>query len=124
MTKFIVGVLDIAKKENFYRGKNVEFNGEIRFLDIKEKSWDNVVLDFKIKTEIKANTIDFLRQSERWIQYVYLSKEAFSSRCGEPGTGKTIVCKALMSEAKGIVLALQPMLMSSTKTNILPCFTN
>jgi cell division protease FtsH len=101
MKQFIDDVLDIAKKENFYRGKNVEFTGGIRFLDIKDKSWDSVILDFKIKTEIKANTIGFLEQSERWIPYDIPLKRGVLL-AGEPGTGKTIICKALMAEAKGI----------------------
>jgi cell division protease FtsH len=101
MTKFIDEILDISKKENIYRGKKVEFNGGIDFLAVKDKSWDSVVLDFKIKTEIKANTIGFLQQSECWIKYGIPLKRGVLL-AGEPGTGKTIICKALMAEADGI----------------------
>jgi len=101
MTQFIGGVMEISRKENIYRGKKVEFNGGIDFLTVKEKSWDSVVLDFKIKTEIKANTIDFLRQSERWKQYGIPLKRGVLL-AGEPGTGKTIICKALMAETDEI----------------------
>jgi cell division protease FtsH len=101
MTQFINDVLDIAKKENFYRGKNIEFNGLLGFLNVKDKSWDSIVSDPKIKTEIKANTIGFLRQSERWIKYKIPLKRGVLL-VGEPGTGKTIICRALMAEANGI----------------------
>jgi cell division protease FtsH len=101
MTQFIHEILDISKKENIYRGKNVEFNGRIKLLDVKDKSWDSIVLDFKVKTEIKANTIGFLRQSERWIKHGIPLKRGVLL-AGEPGTGKTIICKALMAQADGI----------------------
>ena len=101
MTQFINDVLDITKKENFYRAKNIEFNGDLRFLDVKNRTWQSVVLDCKVKTEIMTNTIDFLNNSERWIQYGIPLKRGVLL-AGEPGTGKTIICKVLMAEAKGI----------------------
>jgi cell division protease FtsH len=101
MTDFIAGVTAIADQENIYRGKKLEFSGQIRFLDVKERTWDTVVLDEAIKAEIKANSIDFLRQSERWVQYGIPVKRGILL-CGEPGTGKTIICKALMSAAENI----------------------
>jgi cell division protease FtsH len=101
MNQFVDDVLAIADNENFYRGKNIEFNGAIRFLAIKNKSWDSVILDAKTKTEIQANTLGFLKQSERWTKYGIPLKRGVLL-AGDPGTGKTIICRALMSEAKGI----------------------
>lgn len=101
MTRFIDGVLQIAGEENFYRAKRIEFNQRIRFLDVMDKSWQSVVLDAQTKTEIRANTIGFLRQSERWIKYNIPLKRGVLL-AGEPGTGKTIICRALMAEAVGI----------------------
>lgn len=101
MQEFITGVLAIVEKENFYRGKKIEFSGRIRFLDVKDRAWDSIVLDGETKTEIKANTVDFLRRSNEWSKYGIPSKRGILL-AGEPGTGKTIICRALMSEADGI----------------------
>jgi len=99
--QFVEDTMTIAKNENFYRGKKIEFAGLIHFLDIKDKTWDSVVLDDETKAEIKSNTVGFLKQSERWLQYGIPAKRGILLS-GEPGTGKTIICKALMSETEGI----------------------
>jgi len=101
MSQFMVAVLNIADSENFYRGKKFEFNGRIRFLDIKGKTWDSIVLDDETKAEIKANSVGFLQQRERWTQFGIPVRRGILL-CGEPGTGKTIICKALMSDAQDI----------------------
>jgi len=101
MAEFIAAVLAIAEKENFYRGKKIEFSGRIRFLDVGNRTWDSIVLDAETKSEIKANTVDFLRRKDEWGKYGIPLKRGMLL-AGEPGTGKTIICKALMSEAEGI----------------------
>ncbi|MFC1865160.1 AAA family ATPase [Chloroflexota bacterium] len=92
-------VLTIAKEENIYRGKKIEFAGRIRFLNIGEKLWDSIIIDSTTKREIQANTTDFLRRSDLWEEYNIPLKRGILL-AGEPGIGKTIICKALMTEAK------------------------
>lgn len=98
---FLKGVMKIAKEENFYRGKRIEFGERIRFLNVEGKSWQRIILDRAVKREIKANTVEFLRSAKRWHGFGIPAKRGVLL-AGEPGTGKTLICKALMAEADGI----------------------
>lgn len=98
---FVNAVMDIAKKENFYRGKKFEYSGRIRFLNLNKKTWDKIVIEAETKKDIQTNTIDFLKFSERWAKFgIPLKRGILLS--GEPGTGKTVICKVIMSLADGI----------------------
>jgi len=97
----VAGVMSLAKGENFYRGKKIEFSGRLRFLNMKGRSWDSIILDGSTKKEIQANTIDFLCRRKILAKYGIPSRRGVLL-AGEPGTGKTIVCKALMTEARMI----------------------
>lgn len=99
--QFIEGVNTIAREQNFYRGKKIEFSGHIRFLSLTDRSWDSIILDAGIKKDIKANTIDFLNRRECWAKYGIPQKRGILL-IGEPGTGKTAICKSLLAEATGI----------------------
>jgi cell division protease FtsH len=54
-----------------------------------------------MKQEIRMNTTGFLKHREQLIQYGLPQKRGIIL-AGEPGNGKTIICRALMSEADGI----------------------
>lgn len=101
VTNFIAGVLEIAHEQNFYRGKKIEFAGRLRLLDVIGRSWESITVDDAIRREIEANTVSFLRRRQEWEKYGIPPKRGILLS-GEPGTGKTVICKALMAEAEGI----------------------
>jgi cell division protease FtsH len=98
---FIRSIGDFLNKHNFYRGKNLNFSGGISFLNAGQRDWDSVILDPAMKKEIRLNTIGFLKNCAQLEKYGVPPKRGIIL-AGEPGTGKTIVCKALMSEAENI----------------------
>jgi cell division protease FtsH len=99
---FIKEIEKVADSHNFYRGKQVEFFSEgFRFLDVETRCWDTIVIDDGIREEILANTIGFLNNKDTWIDYNMPLKRGVML-VGEPGTGKTAVCKAVMSQAENI----------------------
>jgi cell division protease FtsH len=103
--EFREGVETITSKENFYKSKALEFAGRIRFLKLPARNWEDVILEPGIKREISVNTIDFLAGRERLATYGIPPKRGVLL-AGDPGTGKTLVCKALMAQAKGITCIL------------------
>jgi len=98
---FVRGVMAITERENFYRGKKVEFSRRIRVLNILDRSWDSIAIDADTKADIQANTVSFLKHPDQWLRYAIPLKRGVLL-AGEPGTGKTVICKALMAEADGI----------------------
>ena len=91
-------IAEFLKKNNFYRGKKLNLERGISFLSAGQRDWDSVILDTAMKKEIRLNTIGFLKDCARLEKYGVPPKRGIIL-AGEPGTGKTIVCKALMSEA-------------------------
>ncbi len=101
VSTFSNGVMRLAREQNFYRGKKIEFAGRLRFLNLEGRSWDSITLDSGLKQEIRSNTIEFLKKRELWSKLGIPLKRGVLL-AGEPGTGKSIICKALMAEAEGI----------------------
>lgn len=102
---FAEGVHKFISENNPYKGKNLKFTGHIRFLELPSKSWQDITLAPELKEEIETNTICFLSRAAE------LSKYGISPRrgiilVGEPGTGKTLICKVLMNYSSGITCIL------------------
>ena len=102
-----------VNKHNFYRGKKLEFDGKLSFIKVEYQGWDDIVLDPVIKEQIRQNTIGFIANIDQWKKYGIPAKRGIIL-CGDPGTGKTIVCKALLSEAEGVtIIVTDPVCMAS-----------
>jgi len=97
----IRAITDFLKTHNFYRGKKITLDSGISFLNAGQRDWDSVILDPAMKKEIRLNTLGFLKNCAHLEKYGISPKRGIIL-AGEPGTGKTIVCKALMSEAQDI----------------------
>jgi len=89
----------IAKTCNFYRGGKIELMRGIYFIEPPAKTWENLILDPGVKEEIWGNTIGFLEKRHLLRKFGVPAKRGVLL-VGEPGTGKTLLCKGIMSAAK------------------------
>jgi cell division protease FtsH len=103
--RFAEGVYHIAKEHNFYKGKKLEFSHRISFLELSSKNWQHLALDPSLKDEIMANTVDFLNRRTQLAMYGIPARRGVLL-VGEPGTGKTLICKILMNNSPGITCIL------------------
>lgn len=99
--KRIQEITDYMNEYNFYRGKRLSFNRRISFITVGQRNWDSVILDPEMKNSIRLNTLGFLKNVARMHEFG-ISSTRGCIISGDPGTGKTIVCRALMSEAENI----------------------
>jgi len=85
--------------QNQFRGKCLYAEaGDIIFKEIPTTNWDDVILEDKVKKDIRLNTVSFLGD-------VKLASTGVTKRglvmYGPPGTGKTSVVKAVFKELEG-----------------------
>ncbi|MFC2038746.1 AAA family ATPase [Chloroflexota bacterium] len=99
--KLLLEINQYMDDHNYYKGKRIKFDGKISFLDVKQKEWDSIILDADVKTSIRLNAVGFLRNIAQ-IEKVGIPPKRGIILAGDPGTGKTIICKALMTEAVNI----------------------
>lgn len=94
--RFVSGVQRLMLEENPYKGGNIQLDSQIRFLDLPEREWDELVLTPGVREEVMANSVDFLRRAGR-LASCGISPCRKILLAGHPGAGKTLLCELLMS---------------------------
>lgn len=84
---------------NFYKSSKI--TPDLDFLNLKDLSWKDIILDKKTKDKLVYNIIDFFEKEE-----IY-KKNGISTKCGliwegPPGTGKTLAAQILAKQLKDI----------------------
>ena len=119
---FIQEVEAYVRKHNFYRGQKLDFNGKLSFVQVEHQDWDDIVLDPVMKEQIRQNTIGFIANIHQWKKYGIPAKRGIIL-CGDPGTGKTMVCRALLSEAEGVTFIVTDSVCMANPRSIIELFS-
>jgi len=99
--RFAADIKKLLEERNLYRKSNIHYGITISFLNIKEKSWSDCILEESLKEDIRVNTVEFLNHSQLLAQYGIPAKRGIIL-AGMPGTGKTLVSKIIMSTSPGV----------------------
>jgi len=108
--EFVSGVQRIMREENLYKGGKIQLESRIRFLDLAQKGWDDLVLPAGVKEDVMAHSVDFLARSDRLAAFGIAPRRGILLT-GRPGTGKTLLCKVLMNNSPDITCITIPAVM-------------
>ena len=92
---FIEGYKVYASENNFLKGEKITPQG--KFLAIPETTFEDVKLEQDKKQAIKIGALEFFKKKDVYTKNKLPFKRGLIF-AGEPGTGKTLVGKALMQE--------------------------
>lgn len=100
--EFWQSIKTLAKPRTLYCGKNIKYSYDcIDFVISDPQEWDDLILDEKLKKEIYVNTIDFINRKDELSKYDIPARRGIIL-AGEPGTGKTLICKIIMHHGENI----------------------
>ncbi len=88
-------IVSWAKNNNFLKGKKIDSSG--KFLKIDNITMDDVILKDEVKRRIISGTIDMIKNMDTYRKNNLPIKRGILME-GEPGTGKTLVAKALCNQ--------------------------
>ena len=94
-----------ASANNVYKCKKISCTG--KFLQLDDLSWDDVILKDGVKDTIVSNIDEMFRLRDKFKTHGITVKRGIILH-GEPGTGKTKICKCLAKDANYSVLYALP----------------
>ena len=99
--RFISDIRRLMVERNPYHGGKLAYEGRIRFLELKPQDWEDVIMDHRMKEEIRFNTTGFLPHAEELAKYGIPKKRGVLIS-GPPGTGKTLLTRVLVTNSPGV----------------------
>lgn len=88
-------IISWAKNNNFLKGKKINAMG--KFVKVDNITMSDVILKDEVKRRIASGTIDMMKNVEMYRKNNLSIKRGILME-GEPGTGKTLVAKALCNQ--------------------------
>lgn len=106
---------DLSNEKNFYRGQKID--AACRFLEIKDSTWDEVILTDEKKNFISSSVDNILKNINEFKEFGISIKRGIILH-GDPGTGKTQICRAIARQVNCSVLYVLPRDFSSDKGGV------
>jgi ATP-dependent Zn protease len=111
LSKLYIDWKAFAKKHNFYRGQKID--ASCKFIDIATSKFEDIILHSKTKETIQSNVGDQFSHIE-YLRANNIPLKGGIILSGPPGTGKTMMCKAIASTIKETVVFAMPDHLQST----------